>query len=270
MKKISLMALVVAGAMLLTNCKKEEKKATETKSDDIVVAEQNMSLQNKYTGSNCPPCGSWGWDMFEELIAYNPSKTCNMGTYSQNFVAQNFITQTATDIEKNVGGITGYPTFGVNGKAMLDRTTTVNITNEKAMCKAEIDRHAAAPVEVNSGYKISYDSDNKNMTIKTKTKFFKDMTGDYYIAAYIVEDKALGTQASRSGVVQHHHVLRGSANNMNFGTKITSTTTAGSTFDYTFTSPVNSTWVKENIEIITVIWKKVGTKYNFVNAYQSK
>ena len=43
--------------------------------------------------------------------------------------------------------------------------------------------------------------------LKLPTKFFEAGSGDYYIAAYLTEDKAKNRQASQTGVVEHHHVF---------------------------------------------------------------
>lgn len=277
MRKINYLAVVVFATLLFLGCKKSEESTSEPAPVNppvvagITVEEKNMSLVNKFTGSLCGPCGSWGWSMFEEIIANGGDDVCNMGTYSQNFVAQNFITTAATDMDKAYGAAkmsSGYPSFSVNGVCQLDRTSGVNTTSEKQKCMNAISTHKSATCQVNSGYEVTYDATKANITVKTKVKFFKDMTGQYYVSAYIVEDKVLGTQSGKTGIVEHHDVLRGSIGSTTFGTLITSATTTGSTFEHTFTGPVTAGWKTENFSIVTAIWKKNGTKYEFVNAYR--
>jgi hypothetical protein len=269
MKKITLLLSVVL-ALFIAGCSTKTSDPAPT-DPGMSVEAKNMSLLNKFTGSLCPPCGGWGWDMFDALITYGDVKTCNIGTYSQNFVAQNYITQTATQMDSAYGAYknsSGWPTFAVNGSSKLSRTSGVNVDAEKQMCREAIDAHFAAPCQANSNYEVSYDDGKKNITVKTRTKFFQDMSGDFYIAAYITEDKVLGPQSGKTGNVYHHDVLRGSINNKTWGTKISSSTTAGSQFDYTFTCPVNSSWNTDNITVVTVIWKKNGSAYDFVNAFR--
>jgi hypothetical protein len=128
--QISMLALSAA-SLMFASCSKE---ATTTPAvNEISVSETNTSMINKYTGTLCGPCGSWGWDMAVELIDYSKTKAIYVGTFSQNFVAQGFITTTATTWDKALV-ITGYPTFAVNNVAQLDRTSGVNTTSEKAKC----------------------------------------------------------------------------------------------------------------------------------------
>ena len=56
-----------------------------------------------------------------------------------------------------------------------------------------------------------------------------------------------------------------------YGLKFNGTLTPGTQTELApFEFDVPSTWVKENIYVALVIWKKVGTKYNFVNAVKIK
>jgi len=87
MKKIKLLSIVFATIIPFTNCKKKEDAPAGIVWQQVNVTKKNMSMVNKFTGSNCPPLGTWCWTMFEELIANNPANTCNIGAYSQNFVA---------------------------------------------------------------------------------------------------------------------------------------------------------------------------------------
>lgn len=284
MKKI---LLTVASAILLfAACKKEDNKTTPEPNNpgggtnnppqEIVVPEKNISVVNKLTGSLCGPCGSWGWSGFEQIMTNNGKNAIYMGTYSQNFVAQLFIAQVSTDMDAMFKS-EGYPTFVANGTAMLDRSTNVNIANELAKVDAAVAAHTASPVYVNSGLRVS-DSANI-MTVETRTKFFQDVAGDLYLGVYLTEDKVKGYQSAHAdgANTQHHHVLRaagkldGSAKAESFGYKIntSSTTTANTVLDNKFTFDITG-YNKDNLEAVVVVWRKIGVRYKFVNAYSNK
>ncbi len=272
MKRINyLLSVCAIVTILVSGCKKKEVDPESTP-QGIVVEEKNMSLVNKFTGSKCPPCGTWGWVMFDKLITFGANSSCNMGTYSQNFVAFNYITKAATQMDSSFGAYknsSGWPTFAVNGSSKLYRPGgAVDTAKERKMCTDAISLHANATVEANSGYELTYDAAKTTATIKTRVKFFKDMSGEFYIAAYVIEDHVIGPQSGLTGDVSHHDVLRGSASASTWGTKISSATTAGSTFDYTFTTPVTAGWNTDNITVVTVIWRKNGSNYEFVNAWR--
>lgn len=267
--QLSMVALT-AGSLFLASCSKDES-TTSTPSPDagLAVSETNTAVINKYTGSRCGPCGSWGWDMAIELIDYSP-KACYVGTFSQNFVAEEFISPTATAWDKELG-VTGYPSFAVNHVLQLDRTSGVNTTSEKAKCKAAIDAHASAAVQANVGFKTSWAQDAEGfwtVTVDSRAKFFKDNTGEYYIGCYLLEDKAIGKQSGHtpSVGVEHHHILRQSFEGLSYGYLASTDPKAGKTIDKKYTMILPKNYVKENIEILFVIWKKNGSKYTFVNA----
>src|ERR1700752_2435008 len=84
MKKIYLFGILVA-VLSLTNCKKETTAPpANTGAPSITVAEENTALVNKFTATWCGPCGSWGWDLFENVIEENANDAIYMGTYSSS------------------------------------------------------------------------------------------------------------------------------------------------------------------------------------------
>ena len=272
--QISMLALSAASLMFASCSKESTTTSTTPVVNEISVPETNTSMLNKYTGTKCPPCGSWGWDMAVELIDYSKTNAIYVGTFSQNFVAEGFITTTATTWDKALTGSSlGYPTFAVNNVTQLDRTSSgVNTTSEKAKCKAVIDAHKVAPVMANVGFTTSWAQDADGfwtITINSRTKFFKDNSGEFYLGCYLLEDKAKGNQTGHVPSInaEHHHVLRQAIGGLDYGELISSgAVTSGKSIEKTFSSFILKTYVKENMEVLFVIWKKNGTKYEFVNA----
>ncbi|MEZ4804841.1 MAG: hypothetical protein R2852_05005 [Bacteroidia bacterium] len=65
MKKLILLcSAIVLTSVLYTSCKKKEVAPAGTETG-VTVEEKNMSIVNKFTGTNCYYCGDWGWPMFE-------------------------------------------------------------------------------------------------------------------------------------------------------------------------------------------------------------
>ena len=105
---------------------------------------------------------------------------------------------------------------------------------------------------------------NGKATVKVTTQFFEAGSGDYYIAAYLVEDKAKNIQNGQTGSVEHHYVFRNSFDGP-WGKKINKTGSMESE-EFNLETVFDDTWIKANMKVITVIYKKNGTKYDFVNA----
>lgn len=275
MKKLLLSAAVIA--TLFAGCGKDEEKkdTTPVAGPQVPVASENTSLTQKFSGTKCPPCGGWGWVMADELIAYGDGKALYLGTFSQNFVAEGFITTVANDMDtKWAAGSKGYPVFAVNGALKADRPSgSVNTTNEKTMCKATMDAHAAAPVIANTGVKMTI-SGNK-LSVKASAKFFQAASGDYNVAFYIVENSAMWKQsgnAASNGVtaIPHHYVLRGSINGTWGENMFSGSIAAGTYKDINKEFTMDPSWVAANMDVYAVIWKVNGTGYDFVNVSNAK
>lgn len=278
MKKCALNLLSICGliAILLTSCKEEETPKKKVVKEDpkveepapIIVAEANMSLINKMTATWCGPCGTWGWELFESIIEANKANAVIMGTYGSG--SSNYYNEVAEDLKKAQAPTAGWPAFCVNGSnkteysptgGIYTTTTQDNVTNA-------VNDHKSNEVMVSAGYRMDAEGDTVKMTVKTK--FFRD--GDdgaqYYMGVYVMEDKVVGYQSGRGNSASHHHVLRGSLTGNTFGVLIENGNKSGATFEQSFELIPDATWNKDNLEYAVVIWKKLGVRYLFVNAFQ--
>ncbi len=89
-------AILVGVSLVVAGCKKTETTTTTPGDTGLPVPEVSMGVINKVTGTLCPPCGGWGWTTFEELISASKGQAYAIGTYSQNFVAKELISTTAS------------------------------------------------------------------------------------------------------------------------------------------------------------------------------
>lgn len=265
------------GAMVFAGCSKEDSgddtpKTPEAPKPVVEVAKVNTSLLQKHSGTKCPPCGQWGWTMATELKSYSEGRALYLGTFSNNFVSEGFKTSVADDMESK-WGVTGFPTFTVNGEPKLDRPSgSVNTTNEKKMCKDAIDDFEAEDVIANTGVKYTV-ADGK-MKITSSVQFFKAAEGDYNVALYIVENQAMWKQSGHATgattAIPHDYVLRGSANGTWGKVQMSGTIAAGAVKDFTGEMVIDPSWKMENVSVYAVLWKKKGSKYEFVNVSKSK
>lgn len=263
MKKLLLIVPMVLVALLVSNCSKDEggtdKLAVGT------VAESNASLVVKFSGSKCPPCGSWGWSMMSDLIAGVNPEDGVMTVYGDNFVADLFIVPEATELQ-NAWGASGYPHFGANGSVTsVSRSGGVNTAAEKAEIFERVNNHKDATVVANTGLK--YEIVDGMINMKYKTKAFSELSGDNYLAIYVVENKVVGAQSGHpdGANTQHKHILRNEVTGNGYGVSIGSLT-ANQEVSGETSFAMGADWNADNIEIITAIYTKNGTKYEFVNS----
>ena len=225
---------------------------------------KNLGIVNKTTATWCGPCGDWGWTLFEDVITDNQAKAICMGTYGD--AGSDLQNQTAIDFYKDFCPSAGWPAFnaiGINrtayaaGGGIYPSTTQTNV-------KATIDSFVATPVIASTGY--TYTMSGNNITINTTTKFWTAANGDYYVNVYFVEDGVMNIQNGQAGVVAHHDVLRGGVSGSWGQSIVNGAVTANQTFSKTFNGTMDPSWDKWRTQVVTMIWKKVGSDYQFVNA----
>ena len=176
---------------------------------------------------------------------------------------------TAVDFGDNFG-TQGYPSFCVNGKNRTEYSTTGGIFTDQTKTNVvnASDSMAASNALVSMAYQKSIDG--TTLTLNTLTEFYANLTGEYYLGAYVIEDGVIEDQAGDAGAgAAHHFVLRGSVDGNTYGTLLNSTgsVTANETIEKSFTMDLDASWVTDNISIALVVWRKSNGEYFFMNAY---
>ncbi len=236
---------------------------------DTEVMQTATPLLIKMTGETCPPCGSWGWGAFEDLYNAFVGKGLYWANYGDGFSNNHFrgqeinATNDAIDkIENMFFTSGGKPTFTANGKDFNQQETDA-INEGNAFIATTPDASAV----------LTHSIDGDELTVNAQAKFFNDVTGKYYMAAYLIEDKPVAYQAGHADGANtaHHHVLRGSLSDNAWGDEIVETsTTAGTMFEKTYTVTIPTTYDKAHLDYGIVIWKRTSNTYEFVNAYSTQ
>lgn len=266
MKKLSL--LILMSALVFAGCSDKgtddpDPNGSGTDLTVSSVAKENHSFVLKFSGTNCPPCGTWGWTMSNDLQFGLGDAGGYSVAYGQNFVAQLFITPEATTLQ-NSWGASGYPHFGANGSVTNeDRSQGVYVQKEKDEIFGRVNDHAAATVVANAG--LNYTIADGQIKMKWKTKAFEALSGAY-LAVYIIEDEVEGYQAGHpDGIVDHHLVLRKEVTaGEGYGSSL-GALSANQEVEGEATIDVDEDWNADHISVYAVVYNKVGTAYNFVN-----
>lgn len=258
MKKLGLF-LVACSSTLLVQAQTPVKKST--------------ALVNKISGTWCGPCGSWGWDLANEVITATEGKALYMGIFVGGAANGNDKFENPTGLALDPAFATpdygGVPDFGVNGIGQMVSPTpgSVDLNASKTNILNAVNTFAATTPVASPANKMTISGNTVN--VNAKVQFWSAANGEYYLAAYLVEDGALNLQAGQSGTVEHHSVLRTTMSaNKPYGEQIANgAIPANQTYTKTFTFTVtNNTWDKAKFKMYTVIWKKNGPKYEFINA----
>lgn len=221
------------------------------------VPQEQRSLITKVTASWCPSCGSWGWEMFEGVLEDNQDKAVMIATHYDG----GLLNSTAAAVANNFNP-PYQPRFYLGN--IEQGVSAGNVASKRAEVKDSVDANFLKAPLANTGMDAFMTGDQ--LEVKTKTKFFQDADGEYYVGVYVIEDDVVHTQAGNSSMAIHKKIMRASVNGQHFGELLMNGAIAADTeFDHTFAMTLDPTWNTDSIEIISIIWKKEMDTYQFVN-----
>ncbi len=229
------------------------------------VDKVNMPFIVKHTGTHCSPCGTWGWDMFEEFTTQFKDEAVFMASYAYG---KNYIIDEVTDYSTYCD-IKGFPTFTVNNESMLSdarANQSVNVQQEKDLTVAHATKFINGDVLANTA--VIYKIEGDDLIIKYKTQAFSDLNGaDLRTAIYVNENKVVGHQSGypTPSLASHKHVMRASMDGKLWGRTVGALGT-NEVNEGDAVIPISSEWNRDNLEVIAVIYNKTGSEYKVVNA----
>jgi len=264
-----LMLSFLALGITVSSCKKDEpdKEPDKEPDTDLYSHEQvQVPIVYKSTGETCYYCGDWGWQAWIGLSNAFEGTALTWANYSTGFSNAHFRGQelnpsvsTMEAIKQNFGS-GGKPNFYVNGVSLGTSTSAAN-----AAAAASI---SSSSVVASANFEATYEGEV--LKVVAEAKFFSEVSGEYYMGAYVIENNVNGPQAGpigASGNVDHHLMMRGSMTSSSaWGEQIVASSNSGTSVDKEFTVTIPSTYNKANINVGVIIWKKVGGNYEYVNA----
>lgn len=223
------------------------------------VPEVQKSLITKRTATWCPFCGTWGWTFFEDLIEDNSEKALLIAAHYSG----ELLNPTANAITSNFGGIS-QPRFYLGNDDQ--GVSSGNIATKREQFKVAVDNAADQAPVVNAGLTVV--KDNDKLTATVKTQFFQNTDGAYYVGVYIIEDAVVHFQSSIGDNASHHNLLQAAFTEDAFGELVAEgTITAGAAYNAEYEMVLDPTWNPDNITVATIVWKKEGDDFTFVNTH---
>ncbi|MFK7771322.1 MAG: Omp28-related outer membrane protein [Saprospiraceae bacterium] len=220
------------------------------------VPEVQRPLVTKIAATWCPPCGGWGWDFFENLVSDNEAKATMIVAHHDG----QLVTAAGDAFSSNFNS-PYQPYFYVYNDDV--GASSSNATTKRTEVKDMVDVEAAKSPVANAGMNLFLTGGQ--LVIDTKTKFFQEASGEYYIGVYAVEDEVVNYQAGIGNNAVHEKVLRGSLTGETFGALLMDgDIAAGGEFTNSFTTGYDD-WNLDHLEIVTIIWKKEGDTYVAIN-----
>jgi hypothetical protein len=150
----------------------------------------------------------------------------------------------------------GVPAMFLGGADDVINAMIGGSTNSGAQAVATVGTIAAKTAKSNIVLSVKEEDGLQVCTIDGK--FFADLTGEYYAAGYLLEDKLKYAQVSDNSVEKdiHYNVLRAKYGDDVKGELIKANPKKDETFNKKMAFFIPTTSVKANCAIAVVIWKK--------------
>lgn len=233
----------------------------------LCVAAQSSSvtqktLITKRTATWCPNCGTWGWDMAKSLEELQNENAIIVRAHYSGILES----KVAIDITENFDAIY-QPEFYIN-----EERQNVGSSTWPAQVQVFDDLiDANAKKEANVVFNIASTFQENVINADVKIEISKPIDGEYFLAAYLVEDNIVANQASQGEQAVHNSVLRASFTEGSFGDQV-----IDSSADKGFIAELKKMMEVDGEEVLNrafrvlaVVWKKVGTKYQIENVHEA-
>ncbi|MFK7933920.1 MAG: T9SS type A sorting domain-containing protein [Saprospiraceae bacterium] len=227
---------------------------------EIAVPQVQKVLMTKKTASWCPPCGSWAWNVFETLLDEADENTIVLAAHysTSNDV---LTTTTGTELINNFEQTFSRPAFLVNNEVEAGSSS-----NALSKIRDAIDEAATVAPMAQTGIQATYAPNSRIIDIATRTQFFADTEGEYQLGVYLVKKSMISYQASIGNDADHKRVLRDALTEDIFGELVASENiSANTSINQQFTFELAEEDEFSNLEILTLLWKKVEDKFELVN-----
>lgn len=228
------------------------------------ISEEQWTLVTKRTATWCSLCGSWGWNFKNNLLEDQEGMPV---VFWMAHPSGNLETETAKAITDNLGGA-GQPVFYINNDNM--GVSSGNANQKRDEFKLVIETlNSLAPF---AGVGSTAVFDGEKITTMSRAKFLVDLEGgDYWLAAYLIDDEFVGFQASQGSNATHENVLKHSFHGTNyFGENIiTGNVDANQEFvidgEFVVANDPDLGDIDDGFSVVTVLWTRVDGKYTPLN-----
>lgn len=265
MKKY-LLSLGVIALMAFTSCGGEDAAAPSDSNPELNVADVQNVMVSEVTATWCTPCGQWGKPTISTVAETIGKKAVKVSFNSSTQGDRLYVSDASTYM--SYINTNSFPTQAINLKKVSPPASVTLVSQLQDYIVDLATTEAAKAPEAVVGISFKEDAAAPgSYTIKTRTRFVKDMPeGIYNVAVFIIQDGLIEAQAGNSTSFEHNGVFRKTALNEDesksiWGTQVaTNDAKAGAKFDKTFivADPGNTgslAWVKSKMKAVAVIYK---------------
>lgn len=225
----------------------------------VVIPVKQNGMFFKFTATWCQPCGEWGMDAFEEVYQANKGKIVAF-TVQTNDDLMTPRNQPTFEAFSTRWDYSGTPNFVVNN-------TLINTNYYEAAGQINSITSATPTIGTGIHWTIGGGPNTGKINVNVYAKAFSALTGEYKMGVYIIAKRLIAYQNGQGDNYEHHKVLLGFAGDDPWGETITTSgASADQVFHKGYVVPLEPTWNVADIEVVSIIWKKNGANWDFVNA----
>lgn len=253
MKKKYLLLVAVATVVTISSCKKDDKPVSDPPATGKEVKKEQKAVAFYYTGITCNPCGSIGIPNFKTIKTDKASVLVPIEVHLnipgldplQNAYGD---TLSALIVSQNSISIPKYFT----GNLIVSGTAGTAVTD----MEKEIDKVVGKVPVLNTSLETS--RTGNTLKVKVRLKAFEQVSGQYKVALYVLEDEVNHRQVVNGQYVDpfiHHNVLRSAIGSTFGNAMVNGSINKDDVIEKEFTTELGSSWNKEHLKVAAVIWK---------------
>jgi len=230
------------------------------------VSEKRQAFVVKRTATWCGPCGTWGWDLWADLVG-DPSLPAFAAAQVHDSRSSELNVPFASELTSFYEAATGVPSFYI-GSTNQTQSNGGGISVQGTLTRLKDLVRAYGRLDATLGVGYTATLTDNVVDINAKVKAFSSTNEEYYLGVYVLEKDVVNYQNGQGNDAVHKIVLRDAITQDPFGQLIQNGgISEGDEFDYTFSYTVPQGFNPENIRLAMVIWEKDGTDYKQESSY---
>lgn len=253
----SSLAILIGLSLTMSACKKEDSKTEDNNNNNnggVTIPQTQKATIFYFGGTWCGPCGAYGKPAKEQIKAAVKDKCSILSCQVMN---NDPMISTAGDELAAMFKPSGVPAMYIGSNddvitAMIGGSTATGTT-----AIGHVNTQSAKTAKVNMVLSHTTTADGLiNVTIDGK--FFTDLTDEYYISGYLLEDKLNYAQTNDLSTEKniHYNVMRAKFGTSATGELIKAAPKKDETFKKEMAFFIQPTFKKENLSVVVVVWKK--------------
>lgn len=225
--------------------------------DPALYAPNRMTLLEHFTTARCPNCPP-AHETLENAVAPIEENVAWVAHHVGYYTDDMTITESNQVMALyNDGGSTYAPAV------MIDRNNAYATPDDPGpvffpsagYVDQQLNNAASTPANVSVNISdINYNETTRELSVKVSGTFYSDLTfGSARVSLYLIQDGIMGTQSGASGTYRHDHVIRACISDVWGDQNVITTTTAGSTFEKTFTYQLPTKINAQNARLVAFV-----------------